>query len=376
MWSFLTLCLLRALPRRAQVPDVKSDLAANAAMKYWQAFAQLPAIDKDQEKVLENWDKIPIDAAVLKLLNTSRSSLTYLRRGAKLQHCDWSLDYDDGIGLLMPQLAKARVLARLAGLQARHDFEKGRIQDGVENLTAMLTLARHLGSDPFLISSAVRCGIESMAIETLAIELPRLDPATLRNLSARLDKLPPGATLEQGLLWEKKYALESVDKILHQLEKENKGDLQASLKMILNVEGNLDSIKGIPTFENAFQLLHDLGPLYEQQAKLVSLPPVEFDKQYPEFIKRASAANAMAGALLPVIDKLIGHNRRNEAQMALLRAATAIVQGGPDKLKDFKDPFGQGPFEYRALTQGFELKSKLLYRDQPVTLVVGQRKKE
>jgi hypothetical protein len=53
----------------------------------------------------------------------------------------------------------------------------------------------------------------------------------------------------------------------------------------------------------------------------------------------------------------------------------AVVQGGPDRLKDFKDPFGDGPFEYRALDRGFELKSKLLFRDQPVTLTVGTGKK-
>ena len=48
----------------------------------------------------------------------------------------------------------------------------------------------------------------------------------------------------------------------------------------------------------------------------------------------------------------------------------------PDKLKDIKDPFANGPFEYRPLAKGFELKSKLLFRDQPVTLTVGQTKQE
>ena len=62
--------------------------------------------------------------------------------------------------------------------------------------------------------------------------------------------------------------------------------------------------------------------------------------------------------------------------MALFKAAIAVVQGGPDKLKDIKDPFGDGPFEYRALDKGFELKSKLLFKGQPVTLTVGKGKKE
>ena len=58
--------------------------------------------------------------------------------------------------------------------------------------------------------------------------------------------------------------------------------------------------------------------------------------------------------------------------MALFKAALAVVKGGPDKLKDIKDPFGDGPFEYRALDKGFELKSKLLFKGQPVMLTVGK----
>ena len=50
------------------------------------------------------------------------------------------------------------------------------------------------------------------------------------------------------------------------------------------------------------------------------------------------------------------------------------VKGGPGKLKDIEDPFGNGPFEFRALDKGFELKSKLLYKGQPVMLTVGRGK--
>jgi hypothetical protein len=55
------------------------------------------------------------------------------------------------------------------------------------------------------------------------------------------------------------------------------------------------------------------------------------------------------------------------------KAAVAVVQGGPDRLKDIHDPFGDGPFEYRALEKGFELKSKLLYHEKTVTLTVGPK---
>ncbi len=68
--------------------------------------------------------------------------------------------------------------------------------------------------------------------------------------------------------------------------------------------------------------------------------------------------------------------RRAQTQRELFKAALAVVQGGPDSLKNFRDPFGNGPFEYRRLDQGFELRSSLVVNGMPVTLTVGQAKKE
>jgi hypothetical protein len=76
------------------------------------------------------------------------------------------------------------------------------------------------------------------------------------------------------------------------------------------------------------------------------------------------------------MDKYVAAQRRSQAQMAILKAALAVVQGGPEKVKEFRDPFGDGSFEYRRLDTGFELKSKLLFKDQPVTLTVGAGKSE
>jgi hypothetical protein len=67
-------------------------------------------------------------------------------------------------------------------------------------------------------------------------------------------------------------------------------------------------------------------------------------------------------------------SQRNQVRFAMLLAAIAVAEGGPEKLKDIKDPFGTGPFEHRTLEHGFELKSKLILEDRPVTLQVGRGK--
>src|SRR5438270_13424546 len=92
----LSLAPPQPTPAAPQPPDAKPDLAANAALKYWEAFALMPALDKDQETLLAEWNKVPLDESARKLITASQKSRLYLYRGAKLRRCDWSLDYEDG----------------------------------------------------------------------------------------------------------------------------------------------------------------------------------------------------------------------------------------------------------------------------------------
>jgi hypothetical protein len=68
---------------------------------------------------------------------------------------------------------------------------------------------------------------------------------------------------------------------------------------------------------------------------------------------------------------VIAAQRRTEVRLAMLMAAIAVAEGGPEKLADIPDPFGDGPFEYRKRDDGFELSSELVYEGQPVKLVIG-----
>src|SRR2546422_6371327 len=91
VWMLLTPWLATA-----QVPAGKSELAANAALQYWQAFAKMPTLDMDQEHLIQQWQTVSLDdPAVQKLIADSHTSLMYLQRGAALPQCDWGLDYND-----------------------------------------------------------------------------------------------------------------------------------------------------------------------------------------------------------------------------------------------------------------------------------------
>ena len=98
---------------------------------------------------------------------------------------------------------------------------------------------------------------------------------------------------------------------------------------------------------------------------------------YREGLKMIAAGHdpmALTRGIQKAVDKVVAAQRRAAARLAMFKAAVAVVRGGPDKVKETKDPFGDGPFDYRAAGDGFELKSKLTYKGQPVTLTVGKGK--
>jgi hypothetical protein len=373
---FLSLALLRPSVATAQAPEVKPDLGANAASKYWQAFALMPNLDKDQEKLLDGWNKAPLDAASLKLLDASRGSLEYLHRGAKLPRCDWSLDYEDGLFLRLPYLPKSRALARLAALNARHEFEQGHWKAGWEVVTDLLKLARHLEMEPLFVQRWVGRAIEGVAIEAAAPYLPLLKSVLAEPGSAISDAMPAGATLQQVVLKEKQVFLMSAIQKLKEAERHKKGSWQEVWKAGFDQPESRNLVQPVKSFEQAVKWLEDLLPFYDQLATMTTLPWKDFDAQYSEFARKAQAANPLADQILPLNDFMLTTERRTQTRMSLFKAALAVVQGGTDQLKDIEDPFGDGPFEYRALDKGFELKSKLLFKGQPVTLTVGHGEKE
>lgn len=357
----------------AQVPDGRTELAANAALQYWMAFSQLPTLDKDQEKLLGELQTVSInDPAVIKLLGVSQQSLMFLHRGAQLKKCDWGLDYYDGISMLMPHLSRARDLARLASLDAKRAFENGNWKAGRRDFTSIMVMARHAARDPVVIGVLVRIAIEGIAVDCVAPYVPQFK-ASHTEAVAMLEAMPPAVTLQQSILFEKKWMGGWMTPKLRQEEQRQKGAGLELWKKFFD-EDSTDPLKNIATLDEVIKLVEDGMPFYDEIARFAALPNDQFDAQYPNFKQKIKAANPFAALLLPAIDQARSKEQRAQVRLAMLLAGIAVVESGPEKLKDLKDPFGSGPFEYRALDKGFELKSKLIFEGQPVTLTIGQAK--
>jgi hypothetical protein len=365
----LGLALAAAAPAAAQATNT------NAAMKYWQAIGLLPTLDKEQERYVEEWNKVPLDAGARKVIDQSRNSVEYLRRGARLDRCDWAVDYEDGVGLLLPHLAKARTLARLTALSARAEFEQGNGKAGWADALAVLRLARHIQVDRIMISQVVGYGLEGLGIDAAAPHLPGLK-GLAADMAADLNRLPPARSPTEVLRQEKDSFLGWMIRELRQAERAKPGSWQEVWKALYAGEkdpATRAAAESVKSADQAVKGLEELLPVYDELAKLMALPWKEFEARHPEFVRKAKAANPLAAAVLPAVDRVLANQRRAEARLAMFKAAVAIVRDGPDQVKGTKDPFGDGPFGYRAVGDGFELTSKLTYQGKPVTLTVGKR---
>jgi hypothetical protein len=348
-----------------------ADLAANAALKYWQAFAHLPPRNDEQQRRIGDWRATPLDAQARRLVEDSQNSFLYLRRGAALPRCDWSLNYEDGIGLLLPQLDRSRTLTLLTCLRARLALADGHPADALDDILAVFALGRHI-SDPIMVCLLVDYHLEQNAIDAVAMMLPKLDAAALRRVAERLDALPKAGTLEQTLVSERDYFSTWAIRWLKEQEQSG-GDLRAKVKSLMAGSESEDEILRLVDDKSAkrlIQALEELRPFYEEQSRLVSLPREQFLAQWPDLEKRQSA-NATAKAMLPSVIKVVDARDRYRARFAMLKAAVAVARDGQAALAKHNDPFGQGPFEYKALPKGFELRSKLTLEGKPVSLTVG-----
>jgi hypothetical protein len=371
----LGLTLLMRAPAAAQ-ETAAPDLAANAAIQYWQAFAQMPALDEAQERVLSEWSTVSLDdPTVKKLLADSQHSLLYLHRGAKLAQCDWGLDYSDGISMLMPHLSRARNLARLAALHGRYEFERGSAKAARADAQAIVSLARHVGRDPVMISVLVRYLIEGLAVDLAAPYAPDLDTSYAAAV-ARFESLPHAPSVRDTIAAEKKIFIEWVINKLREEEDRKSGAGLALWKNLVSGAEAPESLTQIADIDECIRLLEEVLPVYDELAKLLALPKADFDKQYSAFKSKTKAERPLAGLLVPAVDQLLAKEQRHEARLAMLLAALAVIEDGPDRLRDIRDPFGDGPFELRPLDKGFELKSDLLDEGRPVTLTIGDRARD
>src|SRR5436309_3934494 len=211
---------------------------------------------------------------------------------------------------------------------------------------------------PASANAALKYGIERDAFDTLAAALPRLSAAQRADVAARLTRLPPAGDVRACLKAEKKYYL---DWVVARLRAAPAGTVKSELaNMFPPPEGGGQDIREVlkPLSDaDVLRQVEAMGGVYDEFLRLMEQPRDQFTAGWGQLKARVQGQMSLAATILPAVDKIFEAEERQTASRALFRAALAVADGGPDRLKDaqFRDPFGAGPFEYRARPQGFEL---------------------
>lgn len=383
MVRWLLIVLALGLLGASAAAAADDDLAANAALKYWQAFATLP---KSDDKEYPDFVQMPLDDNAKGLVAPAEYSLEQMHYGAALRRCVWAASMEeDGIRTRLPYLQAARKLAGLAVLRMRLRFAAGQKDGAVDDAVDVLTLSRHASTDGTLIAVLVDIAIDRMATEALAAHLPDLDKAALKKLAARLEALPPASTaadamrraeLRGGLEWfiRQVKQTKNKDQLLGLLTEMTSGEGKSADEARKEAAKLLEDCGG--TAEGVVKYGEQSRPLYETVAQKMSLPPDKFDEEVGGLVKGEAKDNPIFKLLFPAVSHVRRAAARYEATQALRKGALAILIDGPDAAKAQRDPFGDGPLEYEPFDGGFELRSKFKVQDKPASLTVGRRKEK
>jgi hypothetical protein len=376
------------LPLDRASADTDPDLGANAALKYWQAFATLPPLTATEQRTLNaECLTMPLDDRARGMVARAAYSLRMLHYGAALSRCNWSLNLkEEGIGVLLPHNDAARVLASLACLQARLHLEAGHPAEAIDNLIDGMTLARHVSQDSVFVMVLAEYAIEHRMIEALALSLPRLDSRTIKDLKTRLGALPQGCHLSKALRMEEKWGLDYLIRLVKET-RDPESLLALATRLCDTPEKGRQFLQECGgTRDGVLQTAEEARTGYEQMARHMDLPLDQFEKEWDGEQKK-QAGNPVFRILFPAVEKARLAQARISVRRALLAAALDVQLDGRDALKKHSDPVVGGPFEYSPFEGGFELRSawtvdeplrskwKLDERlTKPLTLTVGRRK--
>ncbi len=315
------------------------------------------------------------------------------------------------VAILLPEIQTMRELSRVQSLRCRVAIAEHRIDDAIAILKQQVTMARHLGSDEFLVSNLVGLAILSVALQD-AIYLQQEPGAP--NLYWAFASLPrPLVDFRESLSMERQFtsmqlkALRDVDeaikpagywndfinRILPQIRELDlydrslvASDPQAEraalvgmiaasypgAKRYLLEECHMDRAKvdAYPTAQTVFLAMKQFNErTVDEQFKWLALP-YEQARQHPEFLRldKARYANsqrvgwlsAPCNLLMAGISNIRTAQIRAQQQMALLQTIEAIRMYSaahpgklPASLADLpypapNDPFDGQPFDYQV----------------------------
>ena len=294
--------------------------------------------------------------------------------------CDWGIDLNDGPNVAFPHLARAKAAAQVAQVRARWALQHGRQNEARDDLLAAFVMGRNLASDNLFIESLVQCMIETLDYGTVAQHFGEFSTETLRQLVAGFDAAPPRHTLAACIPSEKALG----DWTLHTIQDLQKAYPNDDAKVMAGFRdsGYISAMATVGetdlwprlvsasggTSDGLLKLLREADPVLARIAELMALPPAQYEVQAKQVSAEIfQSPNPFISVLGFLLDKWHKRGFRPtefaaQTQLAMVHAALEYRLHGEAGIKNVRDPFGDGPFNYqrfvfKGVDRGFELRS-------------------
>jgi hypothetical protein len=255
----------------------------NAALRYWQAFAEIkdpPAnqgIQEEMEKVLSgqaSWNEAKLGG----VMASNEIATGIMQRATKLPDCDWGVEYSRGPQASIAFVPRARVLARLNTLRGIQEMAKGESQLAVHTWIAGIRFAQDLtkgGSLLFALTAKISL-LQEMRTMTAEAKQGHFNRAQKRQLDAAVNALP-----EDGLDWSLAWQMDEVGTDV----------LFADMQRSKDPAGLFESLMGepapkvcVPPSAQEMQAYHEY---MSDVASALRLPPAETQQRLGELDSKA-----------------------------------------------------------------------------------------
>jgi hypothetical protein len=350
----------------------------NAADIYTKAFALLvkdeqleyglPWVGRDTLAPDEPLS-VPTKEAIRRLLDVNREALDLLAEGAKIRHCRYPVNLNQGFGVLLPHLTNIRHGGRLLLLQAILHAEDGQTELAVQSVLNSLQLSGSIEKEPVLISQLVRMAASTYAVCSIEHVLSRssVTEEGLARLRMALAEARRQGSFLPSLVGERTMGLSvfrmEPDELALVVGMGNTGTGTRALYFLYRASGLADA--EALTFLDLWDQMLDAaqGPVTSR------LPDANAVENRAQQLPRYKVITRM---LFPAIARSIAHDLRQQALFSFADAGLAVEQfrlkywRTPEFLDELvpefldavpMDPFDGAPVRFRRLERGYVLYS-------------------
>ena len=339
----------------------------NAAVLYYRAslnYTTNSTVEKKLSELIKG--NIGIDEEIKAYVQSNKIWIKQFVDADEAPHCDWGIDYSEGIATLMPPYAPLRNMAKIVLAQAKITAESKDYKKSLDLCLSVHKAGAHIASENMLISYLVGISLNELANQCIVDIIPYIsnDPDILIWLRGQIFDV-------SGKVPQMKTALNKDIRIFAQDIRKEKADY------VLELAGDNIPKEQAQIIRQANETFFKANKEYlmEHLASLLTAIDLPYPQSYEQLVKLGERPGGeikknphaiMTACLAPAVHKVVCMDLKARTHFNALKTALhlyvmkARVGRLPNALPEGmpKDLFSGKNFEYERTKDGFILRSQ------------------